>query len=935
MGLTKDYLRYVPAGNFNIISSQNCNSVFVTLQGQIGRFIAVGASEHIIIWDLRLGEKAQVLPGEKSVVTSICASPNNRHLAAGYQDGSVQIYDLKSAEVISTFAGHRSEVTTLAYDDYGHKLASGSRDTDIIVWDTVAETGLCRFSGHKGPISKVCFLSKENVLISGSKDTFVKFWDLNTQHCFKTLTGHQTEIWGLSLVKEDNYLVTGSGDAELRVYKFSLRDPDSENVNPVEHLATTLELATLEEGDDTTHPLQCLKAGTLLRAGRGRVVSLTNDSSGQVVCCHGTDQQIELFYFCTDDEAQVRLKKRLKKERKKEKKDEAMEVENLVNNVQLSLRDEVKRLNPIKLDGKPKSLDLVLGNGGELRIAVNFSDNCVRLFNLQTSVKDSEATCLRGILNQGHHTDVRALAFSSDNLAIVSGSSESIKMWNRPSQTCLRTVSVNSIVLSMIFVPGDRHVLAGLKDGKLLIIDIASGDILEEIPAHSKELRSICLTTDLRGCVTGGGDQTVKFWQFELIVDESSQSKVKVLSLLHNRTLKLEDSVLCVKLSPNNKFIAVALLDSTVKIFFVDSFKFYLSLYGHKLPVQCMDISDDCALIATGSGDRNIKIWGMDFGDCHKSIFAHEDTVTGLQFVPKTHFIFTCGKEGRVKQWDADSYNKIVTLHGHSGEAHSLAVSPNGQYVVSCGSDRVLRLYEKSEQLVVLQDEQEDEREQQEELATSEQTVVPGQPGLNLPSRRTIGSERAAESILECLEVNEKYREQLAEHDALQAASSQTLPLPAPPLLMQAFNATNPDDFLLETIRRIRPSDLEEGLLILPFNAVCEVFAALPNLIARGDCTELGCKVAMFLLRLHHAPIVANKLLLPTLQRLEKIMRGQVGELRDMIGYNYFGLQFLQREIEAREGVQLFRDATVERKKGDKKRKKREKLKRSIMVLNS
>lgn len=56
-----------------------------------------------------------------------------------------------------------------------------------------------------------------------------------------------------------------------------------------------------------------------------------------------------------------------------------------------------------------------------------------------------------------------------------------------------------SYVLSTIFVPGDRHVLAGLKDGKLLIIDVASGDILEEIPAHTKEVWSLCLQVDLVG----------------------------------------------------------------------------------------------------------------------------------------------------------------------------------------------------------------------------------------------------------------------------------------------------------------------------------------------------------------------------------------------------------------------------------------------------
>ena len=56
-----------------------------------------------------------------------------------------------------------------------------------------------------------------------------------------------------------------------------------------------------------------------------------------------------------------------------------------------------------------------------------------------------------------------------------------------------------------------------------------------------------------------------------------------------------------------------------------------------------------------------------------------------------------------------------------------------------------------------------------------------------------------AESILECLEINEKFAEQMAEHAALQAASSQPLQLPAPPLLMRALNVNTPEDFLLET----------------------------------------------------------------------------------------------------------------------------------------
>ncbi len=47
-----------------------------------------------------------------------------------------------------------------------------------------------------------------------------------------------------------------------------------------------------------------------------------------------------------------------------------------------------------------------------------------------------------------------------------------------------------------------------------------------------------------------------------------------------------------------------------LQVFFLDSLKFFLSLYGHKLPVLCMDISSDSTLLVSGSADKNIKVGG-------------------------------------------------------------------------------------------------------------------------------------------------------------------------------------------------------------------------------------------------------------------------------------------------------------------------------------
>lgn len=66
----------------------------------------------------------------------------------------------------------------------------------------------------------------------------------------------------------------------------------------------------------------------------------------------------------------------------------------------------------------------------------------------------------------------------------------------RPTLACLRTVQCG-YALTITFVPGDRHLIVGLKDGKMLIVDIASSDILEEVSAHSKELWSVTLFPDL------------------------------------------------------------------------------------------------------------------------------------------------------------------------------------------------------------------------------------------------------------------------------------------------------------------------------------------------------------------------------------------------------------------------------------------------------
>ncbi|XP_064549975.1 WD repeat-containing protein 3 [Drosophila montana] len=932
MGLTKQYLAYRAIDSFNIIASGRANVNFAVLEKSEGRFVAAPAAENVIIWDLRMGDRKLTLRREKQEVTALRVSPDHLHIAVGYADGVVQIFDLSSQtyyDAICSLALHKNAVSVLRYDVHGMRLVSGGLDTELVVVDVVEQAGRQRLSGHNAAVTDAHFLQRlveQDIVVSCSKDTQIKFWNLETQFCFKTIVDNRTEIWALAFVND--LMVAGAGESGMNVYRLRKREDSS-----AQTLETAVEGLTIED-EDTISPLSVSNCGTIQRAGKGRTVNLVADPNERVLSCHGTNDLIENFYICTAEEAKQRLAKRLKKARKKAQDAAAPEEDDEHLSKELSLSDEIKRLESLKTKQKIKSIDVLLGQNKELRVLVSLSNNSMCLYSLEASLKsrkptaasaastDSSVKLLRSLTRLGHQSEVRSVCFSNDSLAIGSGSGDSFKFWDRDAMQCLRTVPTDYILCSR-FVPGDRYALLGMKSGKLFIVDVGAADIVERIPAHESELWSIALLPDQKGCVTGSSDTTLKIWSFELIDAGEGEAQTKVLSLLHKNTLKLEETVLCVAISPDMKYLAVGLLDATVKVFFLDTFKFYLSLYGHKLPVLCMDISYDATLIATGSADRNIKIWGLNFGDCHRSIFAHDDSVMSLQFIPKTHMFFSCGKDGKVKQWDGDSFEKIITLPGHIGEAYCLSVSPNGRYLVSCGSDRTLRMYERTEETIVLKDVQEEEREQleNEKLATGEDNSVPLLPGLKLPSRKTVGSEQAAESIMECLEISKQFELEADEKPELHP-------------LMLALQVKNPNDFLVTTLIRIRTSDMEEALLLLPFSIVCELLERLPALITqRPDEIELLCRVTVFLFKVHMKPIAAAKSMKSLLIKLLGLLKHDVQQLRDTMGYNLHALALLQTDVEQREGVQLFRDATLARRKQEKKRRAAAKRRIQIQMV--
>ncbi|KAF8076282.1 WD-repeat-containing protein [Lyophyllum atratum] len=939
--MVKTYSKHVPAAAFGLVCSSSSNSQYD------GKLAYVPALEDVLVWDVKKGKMVAMWHEISHVaeVTSILQSPKKNTFAVGYTDGSIRLWNASSNTVITTFNGHKKSVTALAFDEQGTRLASGSQDTDLIVWDVVAEAGLFRLRGHRDQITAIRFItpadlpststaSASGLLLTSSKDTFLKLWDLSTQHCIQTIVAHRSEIWTMDINAEQDLVFTGSGEGELKAWR-------------IDHEALAEGLRETETGEvaKMIHPVSSLPL-----ASRHRVSQIVFHPSQPFLAVQSHDRSVEIFRIRSEEEVrkkQLRRRKRAK-EMKANKKGNGGKAKGEVEVEQDEQDDDegIKLLDlftpylVVRASGKIRSFDFEgeVTSKGALQIMTALASNSIEVYSIPEPTKSKdipEATRAFSVDLPGHRTDVRTLSLSSDDEILASASNGSLKIWNMKTNACIRTMDCG-YAISSTFLPGDRHLAIGTKTGEILIYDIASSSLIETIQAHTATVWSLHVRADQQALVSGSADKDVKFWEFERkdATGESVQSG-KLLSLVHTRTLKMTDDVLAVKYSPNGKFLAVSLLDSTVKVFYQDTLKFFLSLYGHKLPVLSMDISDDSKLIVTCSADKNVKIWGLDFGDCHKSIFAHDESVMQVAFEKDSHYFWTVGKDKMLKYWDGDKFEHIQNLRGHHGEIWALVLSHQGKFVVTGSHDKSIRVWDKDEEdQIFLEEERERELEILYEsgiadsLNRTEAAIGSGVEGatgdiaaqaeVTGVAKQTTETLMAGERIMEAIELADKERATFQAYDddmarLLEDSPMRLQPPPKNQLLLQLQK--EPDEYVLWVVEKVQSTALHDALLVLPFGKVVSLMFYL-NLWAQKELNiPLVSRIIFFLLKTHHHQIVANRVMRTALVPLRKHLRNALQRQKDILGYNLAALQYIRRRNDAELTAQFYEEEGMDEEK--------------------
>lgn len=902
--------------------------------------VYTAANEDVLCWDVKKGELLSRWrdPACTSEVTSLAQCPSQKELiAVGYADGSIRVWDDLSATILVTFNGHRSAISHLTFDHEGLRLASGSKDTDIILWNLLSETAEFRLRGHKDQVTGLAFLvtdsvnvnagiedgiedasgahdsrqAEERFLVSASKDALLKVWDLSAPHCIETRVAQTNgECWALGVSVDGRACITAGNDGEMKVWSINLEGLAAMHQSNGEKLAVLQDM------------------GVLHRHTRERTTHIAFHSNGQYVAFHGSEKAVEIFRIRSSEE----VKRALLRKRKR-RKDKTAAVNQPDDDDGSFMKPEVSDIFVshviTRTGGKVRSAVWTISHDrNRLSLLVSMSNNQLEMISVERkpdkkkeSSEGAEYTTSFTIEAPGHRSDIRALAISSDDRMLASASAGLLKIWNVKTQSCLRTLECGQS-LCCTFLPGDKIVLLGTKTGELELYDIASSTLIDKFQAHDGAVWTLHVHPDGRSVVTGGADKSAKFWNFDIVQEEilgTRRTKPR-LKLTQKRLLKVSDDVLSVCFSPDSRLIALSTLDNTVKVFFVDSLKLFLTLYGHKLPVLSISISSDSKLIATSSADKNVRIWGLDFGDCHRAFFAHQDSIMQVLFIPhpveadEKHIFISASKDAAIKTWDGDKFEQIQKLSGHHGEIWAMAVSRTGEKIITASHDKSIRIWDLGDDLIFLEEERERELEQSYEATLAAQLdrdLLDGEGGdqeneVAAASKQTISTLTYGERIMEALDIGKADRDVVLEWKR-QKGSQPNIAAPQRNPLFLALGGVSAEQHVLSTIAKVPSAALNDALLILPFSTLPSLFEFLAVFFRKRMQPDLAWRVFYFLLQAHSAQLIASKQLKGIMNDILEAYRLWAQSEKSIYGFNAAALSVMGRDVREVD-VQHFED---------------------------
>jgi WD40 repeat protein len=265
--------------------------------------------------------------------------------------------------------------------------------------------------------------------------------------------------------------------------------------------------------------------------------------------------------------------------------------------------------------------------------------------------------------------------FSPDGTTVaVSTGSGAIWYWDLTRDESTEVPLAHSDwVYRLAFAPAGSRLASVSKDGSLRLRGPSPSPSAASVSLPS-ELSALAFLPDGQTLVSGGQDQTLRFW------DLSLQKPVLEIPTQSGWSWGLS-------ISPAGDWLASASANRTITLWRILRDPIQVrqerTLTGHSATVWDVDFSPNGRALASASWDRTVRLWDVNTGLALASLEGHADWAYSVDFSPDGGLVASSSADGTIRLWDVAGRRLLATLEGSGGPIWSVEFSPDGRYLVS------------------------------------------------------------------------------------------------------------------------------------------------------------------------------------------------------------------------------------------------------------
>jgi U3 small nucleolar RNA-associated protein 12 len=112
--------------------------------------------------------------------------------------------------------------------------------------------------------------------------------------------------------------------------------------------------------------------------------------------------------------------------------------------------------------------------------------------------------------------------------------------------------------------------------------------------------------------------------------------------------------------------------------------------------------------------------------------------------------------------------------------------------------------------------------------------------------------------------------------------------------------------YLLRAISSVRATELEQALLLLPFESAATLLERLLPLVPSAPPAELMARCVLFVLKIHHKRIASSRGMLRLVSDLDESLRIRLEQEHAVCGYNLAAMRTMRRTMELGDEAKFF-----------------------------